>query len=158
MATKHLSDVTIKDADRGVVDAVFATFDEIDKDGDVTERGAFPEGAVVPISAYGHASWEGALPVGKARIRQTAKEARVSGQFFMDTAHGRDTFATVKALAEDGLGEWSYGYDPLEYHFGERDDRAVRFLTKLAVHEVSPVLLGAGVNTRTLSAKQGERG
>jgi hypothetical protein len=128
----------------------------IDKDGDVTPAGAFEDGATVPISAYGHSSWEGVPPIGVGTIRSTAKEAILDGRFFMDQTAGRDTFIAVKELAERGLGEWSYGYDPVEFHFGEHDGTKVRFLDKLKVHEVSPVLVGAGVNTRTRSAKDGD--
>jgi hypothetical protein len=155
MAHKTFSRVEIKDADKGEVTAVFATLNVIDSDGDVTLPGAFENGAKVAISAYGHTSWQGALPVGKGSIREVKDEAVFEGRFFMDTVGGADTFATVKALAEDGLGEWSYGYDPVEFSFGEQDDRPVRYLAKQKVYEVSPVLLGAGVNTRTLTAKSG---
>lgn len=148
---KHLSRVEVKDAARGEVTAIFSTFDVVDSDGDVTLAGAFDEGTVVPISAYGHTSWQGAPPVGKATIHTTAKEAILEGQFFMDTQGGKDTFTAVKELG--ALGQWSYGYDPVEFHFGDHDGKDVRFLSKLKVHEVSPVLLGAGVGTRTLSAK-----
>src|SRR5690606_17071896 len=105
---------------------------------------------------YGHTSWDGALPVGKGTIRQTSKEAIFEGQFFLDTTAGRDTFVTVKELGS--LGQWSYGYDALEYSFGEHDGQHVRFLSKQKVHEVSPVLLGAGVGTRTLATKSGVPG
>lgn len=153
MKTKNIARVEIKDADKGEVAAVFSTFDVIDSDKDVTPPGAFEEGAKAPISAYGHTSWSGAPPVGKGSIRQTKTEAIFDGRFFMDTKEGHDTFVAVKELAEDGLGEWSYGYDPVEFSFGEFKGQDVRFLKKLKVHEVSPVLLGAGVNTRTLVAK-----
>lgn len=151
MKTKGLSSIEIKDADQGVVAAVFSTFGVIDSDGDVTRPGAFEDGAPVRISAYGHGSWAGALPVGKGTIRQTKKEAILDGQFFLDTTAGRDTFTVVKELG--ALQEWSYGYDPVEFSFGEQNDQKVRFLDKLKVFEVSPVLIGAGVNTRTLVAK-----
>lgn len=157
MSTKTLHRVQIKDADRGVVEAVFATFNTVDKDGDVTLAGAFTDGATVPVSAYGHTSWEGRLPVGYATIRQTDAEAVATAQFLMDTQHGADTFRTVKSLHQRGLGEWSYGYEPAEFHFGEVDGRRVRFLSRQQVFEVSPVLVGAGVGTRTLSAKAGHR-
>lgn len=150
MDTKSLR-VEVKDADKGEVTAVFSTFDVIDSDCDVTKAGAFTDGAPVVISAYGHRSWDGALPVGKGVIRAGAKEAVLDGGFFMDTAAGAETFAAVKALGE--LGQWSYGYDATKYSFGEHDGKQVRFLEELKVHEVSPVLLGAGVDTRTLSAK-----
>lgn len=143
--------VEIKNADRGEVTAVFSTFDVVDNDGDVTRPGAFEDGAEVPISAYGHASWQGALPVGKARIRQTDTQAILEGQFFMNTAAGRDTFTVVKELGD--LGQWSYGFDVIKQSFGEWDGRKVRFLEQVRVHEVSPVLVGAGVGVRTLSAK-----
>ncbi|MCW2767921.1 MAG: hypothetical protein JWO11_3880 [Nocardioides sp.] len=157
MDTKGLR-VEIKDAAKGEVTAVFSTFNVIDSDCDVTVPGAFEDGAPVLISAYGHSSWDGELPVGAGTIRQTPTEAILEGQFFMDTEHGADTFRTVKALSDAGLQEWSYGFDPVEYSFGEFDGRQVRFLTKLKVHEVSPVLLGAGVNTRTLTAKSAGAG
>jgi hypothetical protein len=155
MATKSALRFEIKDAEQGTVSAVFATFNVIDSDGDVTVPGAFEDGAQMAISAYGHTSWQGALPVGIAKIRTTGTEAILDGQFFMDTEHGRDTFRTVKRLHDAGLGEWSYGYDVVKHTFGEHSGRKARFLQKLLVHEASPVLVGAGVNTRTLAAKSG---
>lgn len=150
MDTKSLR-VEVKDAAAGTVTAVIATFDVVDCDGDVTPQGAFEEGAQTLISAYGHQSWGGELPVGKGVIRTTKTEALFDGQFFMDTSDGADTFAVVKQLGD--LGQWSYGYDAVKHSFGDFNGQQVRFLEQLKVHEVSPVLLGAGVNTRTLSAK-----
>lgn len=153
MDTKTLGRVEIKDESRGEVTAVFSTLGVVDSDRDVTREGAFTDGAKVAISAYGHASWGGSLPVGKGVVHVRGDEAVLDGAFFMNTQAGRETFETVKALAEDGLGEWSYGFDIDEYAFGEHDGQRVRFLDRVTVHEVSPVLLGAGVNTRTLAAK-----
>lgn len=151
MNTKSLRGVKVDDADKGEVTAVFSTFNVVDKDGDVTLPGAFEDGAEVLISAYGHKSWEGALPVGKGTIRQTKTEGVFRGQFFMDTDAGRDHFEVVKALG--GKQEWSYGFDIMDSEPGEKDGQRVRYLKRLAVHEVSPVLIGAGVGTRTLSVK-----
>lgn len=151
MSTKSLHRIEVKDADRGEVEAVFATLGVKDSDGDVTLPGAFEDGAEVVISAYGHTSWQGLLPVGKGTIREVGDEAILSSQFFMDTQAGKDTFTVVKNLG--ARGEWSYGYDPVKYSFGEHDGEQVRFLESLKVFEVSPVLLGAGVGTRTLAAK-----
>jgi hypothetical protein len=155
MATKTFTRVEIKDEDKGEVTAVFATLGVIDSDGDVTVKGAFDNGAKVRISAYGHSSWNGTLPVGKGSIREVGDEAILDGRFFLDTPAGADTFKVVKELGADGLQEWSYGYDPVEYSFGEFEEQQVRFLNKLKVHEVSPVLLGAGIGTRLLTAKSG---
>lgn len=150
--------VEIKDADKGEVDLVFSTFNEMDHDGDVTMSGAFEDGKKVPVSAYGHTSWEGALPVGIASLRQTPKEGQANARFFLDTPDGAATFKTVQRLHKEGIGEWSYGYVPEEFHFGDWEGRQARFLTKVQVDEVSPVLKGAGLSTRTLSAKGANRG
>lgn len=143
----------VKDADAGTVVAVFSKLGVVDHDGDVTVKGAFSDGASVRISAYGHKSWEGKLPVGKGTIREVGDEAVMDGRFFLDTTDGRDTFAVVKELGD--LQEWSYGYDAVKYSFGDHEGQNVRFLEELKVHEVSPVLLGAGIDTRTVSAKSG---
>lgn len=150
---KTISHVEIKSADRGEVSAVFSTFNVRDHDNDVTLPGAFEENAPVVISSYNHTSWGGNRPVGKGRIRTTKSEAVMDGQFFMDTADGRDTFAVVKGLAEAGLGEWSYGFDVQDSEPGKHEGVDVKFLKRVKVFEVSPVLRGAGANTRTLAAK-----
>lgn len=151
MDHKQLSRVEIKSADKGQVSAVFATFNVVDHDGDVTLPGAFTEGAEVLISAYGHKTWDGALPVGKGTIRTTDAEAILEGQFFMDTTDGRDTFEVVKQVGS--RQQWSYGYDIIDAEPGVKDGRDVQFLKSLEVHETSPVILGAGINTRTLATK-----
>lgn len=151
MDKKSLGRVEVKDADKGQVTAVFSTFDKVDKDGDVTVKGAFTDGAPVRISAYQHMSWSGALPVGKGVIRVSGDETMLEGQFFLNTNGGRDTFEVVKEMGD--LQEWSYGYDVKKSEFGEFKGERVRFLKALQVHEVSPVLIGAGVDTRTLAAK-----
>lgn len=153
MNRKSITGVEIKDADKGEVTAVIATFDVVDLDQDVTKAGAFHDGEELIISAYGHASWYSALPVGKGVIRSTKSEAIVDAQFFMDTQAGADTFRVVKALGP--LQEWSYGYDPLKFSYGEHEGQRVRFLEDVKAYEASPVLVGAGVGTRTLTAKSG---
>lgn len=150
-STKTFRDVNVKADGSGEFSAVFSTFDVIDHDGDVTLPGAFTEGQKVRISAYGHESWMGALPVGRGQIRTTDREAIVDGKFFLDTTTGRDTYEVVKGL--DDLQEWSYGFDILERSQGEFEGEQVQFLRSLKVHEVSPVLLGAGIGTRTLAVK-----
>jgi len=136
-------------AEQGAVTAIFSTFNVIDKDGDVTLPGAFEDGAPVKISAWNH-GWAD-LPVGRGEIKAQEEHALLEGRFFMDTAHGLDTYRTIKGLAE--LQEWSYGYDILESSEGPFNGQQVRFLKKLHVYEVSPVMLGAGIGTGTLDIK-----
>ena len=148
----------VTDEAKGEVEAVFATLNVIDKDGDVTRPDAFGE-QKVRISAYNHKSWDGALPVGKGIIQERGSEAVLKSQFFMNTQAGKETFTVIKELGE--LMEWSYGYDVLSKSEGKWTDgvgedengKDVRFLDKIKVHEVSPVILGAGENTHTVSAK-----
>lgn len=151
--TKNFTRVAIKDAEQGLVEAVFSTFDVVDKDGDVTRKGAFTDGASVVMSAYGHKSWDGELPIGVGTIEERGDVAVFKGQFLMDTQHGADAFRTVKALSDAGLQEWSYSLQNVEAERGTIDGKAVRILKKIEVKEVSPVLVGAGVDTRTLSTK-----
>jgi HK97 family phage prohead protease len=147
----HLKEVNISEA--GAVKAVFATLGVVDHDGDIILPGSIPNGHEVRMSAYNHASWGGSLPVGKGTIAEVGNELVFNGQFFMDTSHGADTYKTVKGLG--ALGEWSFGFDVLEKD--EVTDLAtnkeVRRLKKLSVYEVSPVLLGAGIGTRTTDIK-----
>lgn len=151
MDKKSLARVEVKNAELGEVEALFATFDVVDRDGDVTRKGAYKSGAHVRISAFGHKSWEGALPVGKGVIHETSEGVVLRGQFFMNTQAGRDTFEVVKELKDQM--EWSYGFDVDESEPGEHEGKSVRILKRMTVHEVSPVMLGAGVGTRTLGVK-----
>lgn len=144
----------VKDAEKGIIEAVFSTFGVKDHDEDLTLPGAFDDGAKVAISAYGHRSWMGEMPVGRGAVRVESDRAVLEGKFFMSTDRGRETFETVKAMGE--LQEWSYGFDVLET--GElteelRQKGVRRVLKKVRVYEVSPVLRGAGIDTETLVVK-----
>lgn len=145
----------LKVADTGYIEAAFAQLNVVDHDGDVTLPGAFPA-KEVPMSAYGHTSWEGALPVGKGSISEDGEWAVFTGQFFMDTTHGRDAFETVKGLGP--LAQFSYGYNVLDSERGMRDGKAVRMLKSLDPFEVSPVLMGAGLGTHTRAIKSAAPG
>jgi len=140
----------------------FCTFDVIDLDGDVTQKGAFPEGKEILVSAYGHGSWVGALPVGKAVVHELETGAVAEGLFNLKMEAGRDTYEAVKFTGN--LQEWSYGFRVLETgsdkeidewaekHQGERPERIIK---KIEPYEISPVLKGAGIGTTTLAIKSG---
>jgi hypothetical protein len=142
----------LKMDDTGYVELAFAQLDVVDKDGDVTLHGAFTP-KDVPMSAYGHTSWDGALPVGKGRIGEEGDWAVFRGQMFMDTTAGRETHATLKGLGE--LAEFSYGYIATDFAYGQQDGRNVRFLKAIDTFEVSPVLVGAGLGTHLRALKGG---
>ncbi|MER7002215.1 hypothetical protein ABT297_04090 [Dactylosporangium sp. NPDC000555] len=149
MDRKSLRTLQIKSADAGLVSAVFCTFGVVDHDGDVVYKGAIEDGKEVVISAYNHASWgPGAIPVGKGVIRIAGNEAVLDGEFFMDTTPGQETFNTLKRLGR--LAEYSWGFDVLD---GTPNQHGGRDLKSVDVHEVSPVLKGASIGTRTLAMK-----
>jgi len=146
----------LKKADQGEVLARIASLNVKDLDGDIIEPGAFGEQRV-KVSAFGHQSWQGELPVGTGRVFERRNEALAELKFFMGTTHGADTFATIKGLRE--LGEWSFGFTVLregELSAEQRQAGVTRVLKSLEVHEVSPVFRGAGVATQTLSVKCGQ--
>jgi len=153
MDTKRLGLVEIKDEAKGEFSSIIATYGALDSDGDVTEPGAHKDGQRVVVSSYGHSAAKGQLPVGTATLQVQNNRTVAKGNYFMDIPEARDSFLTMKRLHEQGLGEWSYGYEVLDAEMGERDGRRVRFLKSLDVFEVSHVLRGAGVGTRTLTAK-----
>lgn len=138
-----------EDDEQGTFRAVFARFNVIDHDGDVTIPGAFEDGQKVRIAYWGH-RWHD-LPVGRGVLGADDEKAWVDGKFFLDTQAGLETYKTVKNLAE--LQEWSYGFDIEKTSEGKFEDQNVRFLEKMKVHEVSPVLLGAGIGTMTTTIK-----
>lgn len=150
---KHGIEFELKEEQEGGVRAVIATFNVIDHDGDVTLPGAFPEGAPVSISVYAH-NW-GILPAGDGRISNTAKQAILEGQFYLGTPQGLQTYQTLKARHERGVvkQQWSYGFHIEEAGEGDFEGSRVRFLKKLSPFEVSPVMLGAGIDTVTLDVK-----
>lgn len=157
-------------SDEGAVTVAFAVLgdpgdqkaEDIDKDGDVSLVGSLPVGQEVPISSYGHTSWpeRGArLPVGIGTISEGKAKGRnlgiLTGRFLNETTHGRDTYLTVKALGP--LQEWSFGY-VVDQKAGTWAGLPANLNRKYAVLEVSPVLVGAGNGTRTLSIKTAEDG
>jgi hypothetical protein len=151
---KSFTGIEFKKDKPGSFTARIATLNVIDKDGDVTLPGAFPEGKEILISAYQHGSWLGGLPVGKGMIHADDKEAVVEGQFNLNTETGKEHYETVKFSPE--LTEWSYGFSILELEENSdwnKNKDVLRVLKRLDVFEASPVLRGAGENTTTLAIK-----
>lgn len=137
-------------ADAGSVRAVFSTFNVIDKDGDVTLPGAFMQGQAVRLMPA-HKTGEPAI--GKGTISSEHDRAIFDGKFNLNQIAGREWYESVKDQGD--LQEWSYGFSILEAEPGAVGGVKVRVLKRLQVHEVSPVMLGAGVGTETLAIKSG---
>lgn len=142
----------VKDMGDGRVVAVFSTLGQIDKDQDVTLAGAFGEQEVTVVPAH---NW-GSVPLGKGAIREVGDEAHADLQFNLESATAQEWYSALRFDMEQGkspLQEWSYGFTVEESEFGDHEGQRVRFLKRMKVHEVSPVLVGAGNNTRTLTVK-----
>ncbi|MBN1220085.1 MAG: hypothetical protein JXM69_14250 [Anaerolineae bacterium] len=124
--------------------AIFATLGVIDKDGDLTIKGAFGEQDDIPLESWGHGYQ--LPPVGVGRIYEKGDKAIFEGRFFLDSQLGRDNFT---ALQEIKRTEWSYT-------FRIKNSKPIptgRRLEKLLVKGVAPVTEGAGIGTATLSVK-----
>lgn len=139
--------------EEGQFSATFASMNVVDHHGDVLLPGLIEDGKVVAVGGYNHDMQ--VLPVGKAVLRSDEQRAWIDGEFNLKTQVGRDTYETVKSL-QDVL-EWSFVFRVLDHDWGDFDTGKgvveVRYLKKLDVWSVDPVLKGAGIGTRTDSIK-----
>lgn len=152
---KALDGLEIKDAEKGEIEAVIATLDVVDRDRDIIRPMAIKDGARVKLSDYGHSAAFGAAPVGKGTLRIEGNKVLFRGKYFMSTSRGSEAFKMMKEIGPDE-SEWSFGFHVEEDAAPDEADRkkgAFRILTKLDSFEVSPVLRGAGIGTRTVSVK-----
>lgn len=133
----------------GSVSALFSVFNMIDDDGDVVMAGSIPDGQEVPIAYWGH-GWDKPA-VGKGSITTSDRGAVFDGKFFLNTIGGQDVYQTVKELGD--LQDWSWGFRILEAEPGVFDGQSVRMIRRVEVYEVSPVLVGANREARTLAIK-----
>lgn len=149
---KKLISVSVKEInEKGEGAAVIATLGVIDLDGDITMPGAFGEQVVPMVPAH---DWREA-PIGKALVHEVGNEARGEFQLNLKTSLGADWYEALKFDLEHppAKQQYSYGFSIVEAEDGMQENQRVRFLKKLTVHEISPVLLGAGIGTRTLALK-----
>ena len=135
----------------GSFEAVIATFGEVDSDGDIVERGAFG-GATVSVLPT-HQSQH--VPLGKATIEERGDEAVAVGQLNLEIPAAQEWHSALKFdLANPpAVQEWSWGFRIEESTEETVDGEPIRRLVELDMLEVSPVLRGASVGTRTLGVK-----
>ena len=125
----------------GEFEAVFSTFDVVDKDGDIVKASAITQGQEVPI-LWSHDTF--GMPIGIGKISIQADKAIITGSF-IDSRAGQDARTTIKATK--AIQELSWGFKVLESHFDNVNGEPVRFIDKTDTHEVSFVLRGAGEGT-----------
>lgn len=144
----------------GTFEAVFATMNVVDKDGDITVNGAFGQQDVV-ISQWNHGSWKegaAALPIGVGKIYEVGDKALVSGEFDMNDPDAVKTYNKFKYMKSKGRNiEFSYALPKKEFDYIDMNGERRRRLKKIQVPEVSPVLMGAGMDTELLSVKNAKQ-
>lgn len=139
------------DSEKGTASVVFATLETIDFDGDWIQKGAFQNTGVVKVC--GSHDWKGPT-IGVAKIREAGNEAIADIDFNLDMATAKDWHSSIKFnFAHGAPQEFSFGFDVDDSEFATRSGKKVRVLKKLDTFEVSPVLRGAGINTRVLEVK-----
>lgn len=149
-----------KVAKDGKVEAVFSTLNVVDKDGDVTLPGFLGKQIVSMIPAH---DWSH-VPIGKGETREEGDEAVAALKMNLEIESARDWHSALKFDLNNWtpIQEWSYTFNILEggSEYGKLGDKDVRFLKPLEDGspgsknwEISPVLVGAGVDTHTRTVK-----
>ena len=144
---------------------VVATLKTIDLDGDVTMPGFFGKQSVALLPAHDHTH----VPLGKGKLFERGDKALVEFQFNLKVTAARDWFEAIKFDFEHppALQQYSYGYRtyPDGHRKGTWNGRTANILQPRKdgspgayVFEVSPVLLAAGISTRTTTVTGSQRG
>ena len=146
-------DTDFKALSKGEGSARIAQFNVIDSDGDVTLPGAFGEQHVNLLPAHDRM----APRLGKGILKEDGSFAVAEFKFNLapEAITAKEWHSSLVFDQKNGqpLQEWSYGFNIIDQSFGEFNNQQVRFLKALKVHEISPVLRGAGVGTETLAIK-----
>jgi hypothetical protein len=131
-----------------------------DKDGDLALPGFYGEQDIVMLPAH---DWSH-VPIGKGKTREEGDKAIADIQMNLEIQASKDWLSAIKFDLKNGrpLQEYSYGFKVLEggAKSGEALGRTGRILQPREdntpgskIWEVSPVLVGAGERTGTISAK-----
>jgi|CXWL01.1.fsa_nt_gi hypothetical protein len=155
-----LKSLTEEKLAKGMISVVFATMGVWDKDGDMAMPGFYGEQdvALLPTHDWSH------VPLGKGKTREEGNQAIADIQMNLELQSAKDWLSAIKFDLKVGkpIQEYSYGFKVLEggSRMGEGLGRQGRILQPREdgtpgskIWEVSPVLVGAGEKTGTISAK-----
>ena len=157
MQTKNLTIEEMGDSGKGL--ARIAVLSAVDSDGDTYAKGAFSwkQGGDqwAPILVAHNRAM---IPLGKARIYEDGDAALAELHLNLETQAGKDWHSALKFDLANGhpVQEWSYGYEVKDSGMKLQSGERVREIKQTDVHEVSAVVRGAGVGTRTLAIKSAE--
>lgn len=154
MQTKNLTIEAMDEAGKGL--ARIATLSAVDHDGDTYLPGAFSwkEGGHQWCSIL-PAHNRKATPLGKARVYEEGDAAYAELHFNLEIPEAKSWHSAIMFDLAKGTSvqEYSYGFDTIDAEEQVRGQERVQVLKRLDVHEVSPVLKGAGIGTGTLGMK-----
>jgi len=81
---------------------------------------------------------------------ETSRELLIQGQ--LDLSNKR-ALHVYEGMLGDRIREWSIGYAVHEFHWGDWEDKSVRFLDQVELLEISAVINGANRFTRTIEVR-----
>jgi hypothetical protein len=151
METKTVRAELKQAGDEGSFEAVIATLGVVDHDGDIVEHGALAGKTASIVGAH----QQHTVPLGKVRIEERGDSAIALGKFNLSVSTAKDWHEAIKFdLANPpAVQEWSWGYSPINATRDTLDGEPVRRLLDVDLMEVSPVLRGASIGTRTIGVK-----
>ena len=140
------------DGPEGSITARFATLNVVDHDRDITRKGAFGK-QQVSLGLYNH-NLANPTPAGAGDISEKGDAAMMDGAYALETFAGKETATYLKWMHDQGRSvEWSYAYYVTDGGWIKVDGDDVFEIKGLDVISVDPVGRGAGIDTRTVSAK-----
>ena len=135
----------------GTFEAVVATLGVVDHDGDIIEPGALAGKVAAIVPAH----QQHTVPLGKVKIEERGSEVIAMGTLNLTIPAAKDWHEALKFdLANPpAVQEWSWGYVPIDAKDDIVNGETIRRLMNVDLMEVSPVLRGASIGTRTLGVK-----
>ena len=144
----------VKNEEAGEVTAIIATTNTgPDSDGDIYGSDVLGGRSQSTMILPAHDSHS--VPLGKATVRQTEDALVADMKFNLGIEDGRKWFDSIRFDLENGESKqnYSYGFRILKAGQDVYDGESVNRLDGLDIFEVSPVIRGAGNNTRTVTVK-----
>lgn len=135
-----------------------AVFGNVDRSGDIIERGAFRKtlkdgGAERPV--FVNHDWQ-SIPIGVARLAEDRTGLRVEGQIDLESPEGRRAYKLIQPSAgfDSGLlSSMSIGYVATDSYY---DAQGVRHIIELDLVEISVVAAPANALARIEAVKGAE--
>ena len=112
------------------------------------------------ISPYNHnsiAPYGNSPPVGDGNVYPEGDGATFEGNYFISEylPTAREAYETVKRMGP--IQEWSFFAEIEDAHLETREGRDVLVWDKVKMVEVSPVFIGAQIDTKTLAIKSDDK-